>query len=168
MDSQEKEGVIAALQEELQGFFAWIVNEIGADYYIEDPQRASDSVEEEARKTVAKRISSKRLQLWERDWYAFFHDSRHPSIYELFKADDLEIVHYLEEFSCEHFKVLDTWNEQDEPDSEPEKRYEQSFGVLLASQTLGWMYRLDFCEICGLIEVWSMQYNPDEIALYEE
>jgi dTDP-4-amino-4,6-dideoxygalactose transaminase len=33
---------------------------------------------------------------------------------------------------------------------------------------LGWMYRLDFCEVCGMIEVWSRTYDPEEIALHTE
>ena len=160
----DREEVIAALQGELQEFFAWIVSEAGVDYYVDDRENASESVDDAARKSVLRRIQGNRLGLWERDWHAFYQDPHHPSIYEMLKAEDLEVVHYLEEFACEHFKALDAAGPTEDGGPGLERRFEQSFGVLLASQTLGWMYRLDFCELCGLIEVWSMQYSPDEIS----
>ena len=165
----EKKEILTALHEELQSFFTWIINEIGADYYIGDQGQPSESLEEESQKVLSRRIQAKRMQLWERDWYAFSNQAKHPSIYVLFGAEDLEIIHYPEDLSCEHFKGLDELDERLDPvSSQPEKKYDQSFGVLLSSQELGWMYRFDFCETCGLVEIWSMEYNPDEVSLYAQ
>jgi len=167
MDMKEKQEVIRALQEELRGFFSWIIQELGMEYYIEDPESPSESLEAQAREAIDRRRTSKRMQVWERDWHAFSHHSDHPSVYKLFEAEDLEIVHYLEELTCEHFRILDEEQEEEQGGQTSfagENRYEQSFGVLLASQSNGWMYRLDFCEVCGLVEIWSMVYHPEEIA----
>jgi len=166
MNAEETQEILQALQEELRGFFSWIIQELGIDYYIDDPEHPTESLEAQAREAVARRRASQRLQVWERDWYAFSHQADHPSIYKIFEAEDLEIVHYLEDVPCEHYRMLDREGEgEGRGDGAPrENRYEQSFGVLLASQSSGWMYRLDFCEVCGLVEIWSMSYHPDEIA----
>jgi hypothetical protein len=168
MQEGEKEEVVAALLEELRRFFAWIINEIGLEYYIGDLNHPSESVEEEARNAFSRRSRSKQLDVWERDWHAFSHQENHPSIYKLFEAEDLEIVHYLEDFPCEHFRQMEIEEKQGSCSNPLEKRYEESFGVLLASQTLGWMYRLDICDVCGLVEVWSMAYRPEEIGFFTE
>jgi hypothetical protein len=168
MQEEEKEEIVDALQEELRSFFAWIINEIGLEYYIDDPNHPSESLEEEARKAFSRRSRSKKLHVWERDWHSFSHQENHPSIYKLFEAEDLEIVHYLEDLPCEHLRQLEIQGEQSSCSTTVEKKYEESFGVLLASQTLGWMYRMDFCDVCGLIEVWSMAYHPEEISFFSE
>jgi len=166
MDEHERNEIINALTEELQAFFSWTIDEVGAEYYIEDTDQASASLELEAAEKNAKRINSQRVHLWERDWYSFFHHPQHPSIYNMLKEKDLEIVHYLEEISCEHFRTSDL-SDSSERNGVPQKNYDQSFGVLLASEKLRWLYRLDFCEVCGLVEIWSMEYNPDEVAFYK-
>ena len=79
---------------------------------------------------------------------------------------NLEILHYPEEMACEHDKILDAADEEGAVLGQNGTRYDQDFGVLLASQKLGWMYRLDFCERCGLVEIWSMEYNPGEIGFF--
>ena len=165
MDPQEREEIISALREELQEFFTWIMEEF--DYYKEQGAGTGGvPLEKPLQDKIKQRIASQRMNLWERDLYAFFDDPDHPSIYSLFEAADLEIIHYLEELNCDHFKVLDVFNGDAEDIPESYMRYEDTFGVLLSSQAKGWMYRLDFCQICGLVEVWSMTYNPAEIALY--
>jgi len=165
MNPEETQEVLQLLQEELRGFFAWIIQELGTEYYIDDPECPHESLEAQAREAAERRRESKRVHVWERDWYAFSHQPDHPSIYKIFEAEDLEIVHYLEELPCEHFRMLDTEGEpQGAGAAAREDRYEQSFGVLVASQSSGWMYRLDFCQVCGLVEIWSMAYQPEEIA----
>ena len=164
MDQQEREEIISALREELQEFFTWIMEEF--DYYQSQDADAGGSLEKPLQDKIKQRIESQRMNLWERDLYAFFDDPAHPSIYSLFDAADLEIIHYLEELNCDHFKLIDVSNGEAADMPESYMRYEETFGVLLASQAKGWMYRLDFCQVCGLVEVWSMAYNPSEIALY--
>ena len=67
----------------------------------------------------------------------------------------------IDTFAIRHPKVSPVLSEEEILEN---ARFEESFGVLLASQTKGWMYRLDFCEVCGMIEVWSMRYDPEEVA----
>ena len=161
MNQKEREEVIAVLREELQEFFTWIMEEF--DYYKEpDVDAGNIPLEKPIQDKIKQRIESQRMNLWERDFYAFFDDPNHPSIYSLFDAEDLEIIHYLEELNCDHFKVIDISGEASG------ERYKDTFGVLLASQAKGWMYRLDFCQVCGLVEVWSMAYSPAEITLYSD
>lgn len=167
MDKQEREDITGALKEELQEYFSWLVEELGYDYYISDKDQASDSMEKDAEAFVVKRWGSDRRQRWERDRYAFYQHPNHPSVYGLLDVEDLEIVHYLEELACEHAKIPDCLNGADDIRGREARRYEQDFGVLLASQKLGWMYRMDFCEICGIVEIWSMEYNPSEIASFD-
>ena len=167
MDQQEQEEVLAALKEELQEYFTWIMEEF--DYYSDQDEKGSAvSLDKPVQDKISKRVESDRMHLWERDLYAFHDHPQHPSIYSLFDAPDLEIIHYFEDIYCDHYKLIDLTNE--EVDSIPEgfKRYEENFGVLLASQSKGWMYRLDLCEVCGLVEVWSMAYSPAEITLYSD
>ena len=167
MDKEEFEETIAALKEEFQGFLTWVVGELGEEYFIDDLEHPSSSWEEDARKKISGRVGSERVQWWERDWHAFFDDPQHPSIYKILEVEDLELLHYLEEFDCDHSKAIDMVGGGEEANMvEVERSYEQAFGVLLASQQLGWMYRLDFCGVCGLIEVWSMEYNSEEVTLY--
>ncbi len=166
MDKQDQDEILSALREELQDFFSWLVEELGEEYFIGDKDHASQSLDKEAEEIVSQRARSERVRVWERDRYAFFHHTEHPSVYKLLEAGDLEIFHYPEELPCEHLKVLNISEEMAKPHREGERRYDQPFGVLLASQTLGWMYRLDFCDLCGLVEIWSMEYNPSEVALY--
>jgi len=165
VDAEERQETVRLLLDELGGFFSWVIQELGVEYYVEDPARSAESLEESARDVFARRIQARRMHIWERDWHAFSHQPEHPSVYKLLEAQDLEIVHYLEDLPCEHFRVLEA--EGGAPSGmggQVEKRYDQSFGVLLASQGYGWMYRLDFCHVCGLVEIWSMAYNPEEIA----
>ena len=167
MDKYEQKEIMNALEVELQVFFSWTIDEVGAEYYVEDTDQASVSLDLQAAEKIEKRMNSQRIHLWERDWYSFFDHLQHPSIYKMLKEDDLEIVHYMEEINCEHFRIADM-SDPSENTGAPQEKYEQSFGVLLASQRLGWMYRLDFCEVCGLVEIWSMEYNPDEVAFYTD
>ena len=166
MDPQEREKTISSIQEELKGYFSWLVEELGEEYYIGEKEGASFSLEEEAGEIVTRRSRSERVHFWERDRYAFFQHPDHASVYKILEQEDLEIVHYPEELTCEHYKILETFDDAAKPLKESEKRYDQPFGVLLASQSGGWMYRLDFCDVCGLIEIWSMEFNQDEVALY--
>ncbi len=167
MDRQERDEVVKALQEEFQEYFSWLVSELGSNYFISNMNRASNSMEKDAESFIERRSKSERKQRWERDRYAFYRHPSHPSVYGLLEVEDLQILHYQEEIVCEHDKIQDTLSETELVLSQDAKRYEQDFGVLLASQKLGWMYRLDFCEMCGLVEVWSMEYNPDEIVLFD-
>lgn len=166
MDSEEKQETLCLLRDELSGFFSWVIRELGVEYYVEDPARSSESLEETARDVFARRSKAGRMHVWERDWHAFTHQPEHPSVYKLLEAEDLEILHYREDLPCEHFRLLDLEDETPphESPSAVEPRFEHSFCVLLASQGYGWMYRLDFCEVCGLVEIWSMAYDPEEIA----
>ena len=166
MDYEEQEEVIALLREELREFITWTMEELGGEYYLEDPEQPVSSWDETAMERVSKRLESERLQVWERDRYAFFDHARHPSVYKVMEAEDLEIIHYLEEFYCDHYRVEKGDEGAAHEDDLMERCFEESFGVLLASQSKGWMYRLDFCDVCGLIEVWSMDYDPGEIARY--
>ena len=168
MIPDNRDVVLLLLREELQGYLAWLVEELGEDYYIVDMGRASESLEEESLAALNRRARSERSHLWDRDYYAFHHHEKHPSIYKVLEAADLEILHYPAEFSCEHYRALDAGGEETMTGRNLEKQYEQSFGVLLASQALGYMYRLDFCEFCGLVEIWSMEYDPREISLFSE
>ncbi len=165
MDSEEKQETVRLLLEALGEFFSWIVQELGVEYYVEDPARAQESLEEAAREACSRRGRAGRMHVWERDWHAFSHQPEHPSVYKLLEVQDLEIIHYLEDIPCEHFRL---WDAQDDraggTEAEVEKRYDHSFAVLLASQEYGWMYRLDFCQVCGLVEIWSMAYDPEEIG----
>jgi hypothetical protein len=168
MDFKEQEEIIEILQEELQGFFQWMIEELGEEYYMEDTRAPKFSWETEVNKRIKERMNTHRARLWERDRYAAFEHPERPSIYQVMKAIDLEVLHYpQEDFYCEHFKIIDFSAAVSEGEQHLEKRYEVSFGVILASESLGHMYRLDFCEICGLIEIWSMIYSPEEIAVFQ-
>ncbi len=166
MDQQEQKEIISALREELQEYFTWIMEEF--DYFEEEDQDNPGALDKPVLDKIARRIESKRMNLWERDLYAFFDHPQHPSIYNMFEMADLEIIHYLDEFHCDHFKVDDILEESGGLIQDRDMRYEETFGVLLVSQEKGWMYRLDLCKVCGLVEVWSMSYSEDEIALYSQ
>ncbi len=166
MEPQERKEVIELLREELRDFIAWAMQELGGEYYLSEPDQPVTSWDETAEERLTQRLDSPRAGVWERDRYAFFDHPRHASVYKVMEAGDLEIVHYLEDFYCDHYKVEDEIEGLSEEEIRENRRFEANFGVLLASQTLGWMYRLDFCEICGMIEVWSRTYDPEEIALY--
>jgi len=168
MTQEEKEEVFSFLRDELQSFWAWLLEELGEEYFILDRENPSQGLEKSAEKKVLGRLNSGRACLWERDHYGFFDHPQHPSIYRFFAAEDVEILHYPEDFSCDHFRAIEFLPAAEDRPSIPEKKLEQSLGVLLASQALGWMYRLDLCDVCGLVEVWSMQYSPEEIALFAE
>jgi|GEM_PF-1600027 hypothetical protein len=168
MERSEWEEIRSVLRAELQEFFSWIMEEVGGGYFIEHPEGPPEAWEEEVREAIGRRLRSERAELWERDRHAFFDHPDRPSIYRLMDAADLECFHYREDFYCEHDKqtnFLESGLESAE--GEEGGRYEEPFGVLLASPGLGWMYRLDFCDQCGLVEIWSMRYNPGEIALYD-
>ncbi len=169
MVEEEREEIVELLREELRGFIAWTMEELGGEYYLESPDQPVAKWDEIARERVNRRLESdsERAQVWERDRYAFFDHPRHPSIYKVMESEDLEIVHYLEEFYCDHYRageMLERLSEEKTQEIQENQRFEASFGVLVASQAKGWMYRLDFCEICGLIEIWSMKYDPGEVA----
>lgn len=166
MEPQERKEVIELLREELRDFIGWAMQELGGEYYLSEPDQPVTSWDETAEERLTQRLDSPRAGVWERDRYAFFDHPRHASVYKVMEAGDLEIVHYLEDFYCDHYKVEDEIEGLSEEEIRENRRFEANFGVLLASQTLGWMYRLDFCEICGMIEVWSRTYDPEEIALY--
>ena len=166
MEQPEREEILELLREELRGFIAWTMEELGGEYYLEHPDQPISKWDDTARERLMQRLDSDRVRLWERDRYAFFGHPRHPSVYEVMDAEDLEIVHYLEELYCDHYKMEEETVGLSDVEVEENKRFDDSFGVLLASQARGWMYRLDFCEICGMIEIWSMEYNPEEIARY--
>lgn len=168
MREDEREEIVALLREELRGFIAWTMQELGGEYYLKDPEQPIESWDETARERLIRRLESERLQVWERDRYAFFDHPKHPSVYEMMESGDLEIVHYLEELYCDHYRVEDEIEGLSEQEIREKSIYDDDFGVLLASQAKGWMYRLDFCEVCGLIEVWSMAYDPEELARYTE
>ncbi len=168
MRKEERAEIVALLREELREFVAWTMEELGGDYYLEGPEHPLSSWDDTAEGRILRRFESGRTRLWERDWYSFFDHPRHPSIYKVMEAEDLEILHYPEAFYCDHYKVQDEIEGMSEDEIQENKRFEQAFGVLLASQTCGWMYRLDFCDVCGLIEIWSMEYNQDEIAFYAD
>ena len=167
MDREELKEIISALREELQEYFTWIMEEF--DYYeVEDQGNSASPLEKPVQDKIARRIESNRMHLWERDLYAFFDHPQHPSIYTMFEMEDLEIIHYLEDLHCDHLKMAAISKETGELMQAQNQRYDDTFGVLLASQKKGWMYRLDFCEVCGLVEVWSMAYSPAEIDLYSK
>ncbi len=168
MGESEFKEIVAALKEEFQGFLTWVIGEIGEGYFLDDPNEVARPWEQEARERISARAGSERVHWWVRDWYAFLDDPQRPSIYKILEVEDLEVFHYLEEVECEHDKVAGMMAGNENAMAEGEKSYEQSFGVLLASQEMGWMYRLDLCEICGLIEVWSMKYSVEELAVYDE
>ncbi len=164
MEPEEREEIIEMLREELRGFIAWSMEELGGEYYLENPDTPVSTWDEMAKERLSQRLDSERVQVWERDRYAFFDDPKHASVYSIMEAEDLEIVHYLEELYCDHYRVEEEIEGLSEEEILEDARFEESFGVLLASQTKGWMYRLDFCEVCGMIEVWSMEYDPAEVG----
>ena len=166
MREEERDEIVVLLREELREFITWTMEELGGEYYLEDPDQAISSWDETAKGRVEGRVESDRVHVWERDRYAFFDHPKHPSIYKVMETEDLEIAHYLEELYCEHYRIEGELEGCSEEEIQDKKRFEDSFGVLLASQMKGWMYRLDFCEACGLIEIWSMEYDPEEIAIY--
>jgi hypothetical protein len=166
MREEERDEIVVLLREELREFIFWTMEELGGEYYLEGPDQPISSWDETAQGRVARRLDSERVHVWERDRYAFFDHAKHPSIYIVMEAEDLEIVHYLEELYCEHYRVEDAIEGCSEEEIQEKQRFEDSFGVVLASLAKGWMYRLDFCKVCGLIEVWSMEYDPEEIARY--
>ena len=168
MREENREEIVGLLREELRGFIAWTMEELGGWYYLEDPEQPIESWDETARERLFRRLESERLRVWERDRYAFFDHPKHPSIYVMMESEDLEIVHYLEELYCDHCRVEDEIEGLSEEEIRANSRFDDNFGVLLASQAKGWMYRLDFCEVCGLIEVWSMEYDPEELARHAE
>ena len=166
MSSKVDSEVLELLLEELQEFFEWMIEELGEEYYMDDPTGPRFSWEAEIHRRLEERMSGGRGRLWERDRYAAFEYQKRPSIYQIVKTNDLEVIHYPQgDLYCEHFKIADAGVGADE-EHNFEKRYEDSFGVLLASESLGHMYKLDFCQVCGLIEIWSMVYSPDELALF--
>lgn len=166
MFEEEREEIVELLREELRGFIAWTMEELGGEYYLENPDQPVATWDETARERVSWRLESdsERAEVWERDRYAFFDHPQHPSIYKVMESEDVELVHYLEEFYCDHYRVGEVIEGLSEEEVQDNQRFEESFGVLVASQAKGWMYRLDFCEVCGLIEIWSMKYNPEEVA----
>jgi hypothetical protein len=164
LDPEERGEIVEMLREELREFIAWTMEELGGEYYLEHPDQAVSEWDAMATERLMQRLDSERVRVWERDRYAFFEHPRHPSVYTVMEAEDLEMVHYLEELYCDHYRVEDRTEALEEGVLQENKRFEESFGVILASQGKGWMYRLDFCEVCGLIEVWSMEYSPEEIA----
>lgn len=164
MEREERQEIVEMLREELRGFIAWTMEELGGEYYLERPDQPVSEWDQTAEERLVERLDSDRVRVWERDRYAFFDHPRHSSVYAVMEAEDLEIVHYLEELYCDHYKVEDEIEDLSEEEIQAGKRFDESFGVLLASQALGWMYRLDFCDICGMIEVWSTVYDPVEVA----
>jgi hypothetical protein len=167
VEPEERDDIVRLLREELREFITWTMEELGGEYYLEHADQPVTSWNETATSRLMRRLDSDRMRVWERDRYAFFEHPRHPSVYSVMEAEDLEIVHYLEELTCDHDKLeCEAAAGLSEEDLLGGRRFEESFGVLLASQIRGWMYRLDFCEFCGMIEIWSMGYNPDEIAQY--
>jgi hypothetical protein len=167
LENEERDEIVGMLREELREFIAWTMEELGGEYYLEHADQPVSAWDETATARLVKRLdSADRVLVWERDRYAFFDHPRHPSVYAVMEAEDLEIVHYLEDLACDHYKLEGEGADLSEEDMQDRRRFEESFGVLLASQKRGWMYRLDFCEFCGMIEIWSMGYNPDEIAQY--
>lgn len=167
MDRGEWEEIRARLREELQEFFSWMMEEVGGAYFIEHPDGPPDVWEQEVREAIRRRLRPGRSDLWERDRHAFFDHPDRPSVYRLMDAPDLECYHYREDLYCEHDKLQNAIDSGlESAGGEPEGRYDEPFGVLLASSNLGWMYRLDFCDQCGLVEIWSMRYHPGEISLY--
>jgi len=168
MDPKEREEILEVLQEELLEFFQWMLQELGEDYYMEDPDAPRFSWEPHVDRRIRERLRSDRARLWERDPYAAFEHELRPSIYRVMKAKDLEIHHASQDdLYCEHFKVDDLRSEEESGEERPlEKRYDESFSVVLASASLGYMYRLDMCEVCGLIEIWSMLYDAGELSLW--
>jgi len=164
MLEDDRDEIVALLREELRGFIAWTMEELGGEYYLENPEKPIESWDETARERLIKRLESERSNVWERDRYSFFDHPEHPSIYRMMESEDLELIHYLEEIYCDHYKIEASVDGLSKDRISENSRFEDSFGVLLASQAKGWMYRLDFCEVCGLIEVWSMVYDPEEIS----
>jgi len=164
VELEEREEIVEMLREELRGFIAWTMEELGGEYYLERPDQPVSAWDETAQARLVQRLDSERVRVWERDRYAFFDHPRHSSVYAVMEAEDLEIVHYLEELYCDHYRVEDEIEGLPEEDIEGGKRFDQSFGVLLASQALGWMYRLDFCDVFGMSEVWPIMYDPVEVA----
>lgn len=167
MERSEWEEIRSVLKAELQEFFSWIMEEVGGGYFIEHPAEPPEVWEEEVREAIGRRLRSERAELWERDRHAFFDHPDRPSVYRLMDAADLECFHYREDLYCEHDKQTNSVESGPGSAEGGEGRYEECFGVLLASASLGWMYRLDFCDQCGLVEIWSMRYNPGEIAFYD-
>ncbi len=164
MNPEEREQIIEMLREELRDFIAWSMEELGGEYYLENADQPVSEWDETARERLEQRLDPERVRVWERDRYAFFDDPRHASVYAVMESADLEIVHYLEELYCDHYRVEGQIQGLSEEEILENARFEENFGVLLASQTKGWMYRLDFCEVCGMIEIWSMEYDPEEVA----
>jgi len=164
VELEERKKIVEMLREELRGFIAWTMEELGGEYYLEQPDQQVTAWDETAQERLKQRIESERVRVWERDRYAFFDHPRHASVYAVMESEDLEIVHYLEELYCDHYRVEEEIEGLSEEEIQDGKRFDESFGVLLASQTLGWMYRLDFCDVCGMIEIWSMEYDPMEVA----
>ena len=164
MEIEERKEIVEMLREELRDFIAWSMEELGGEYYLERPDQAVSEWDQMAEERLTQRLDSERVRVWERDRYAFVDHPRHSSVYSVMKAEDLEIVHYLEELYCDHYRVEEEIEGLSEEEIQDGKRFDDSFGVLLASQSLGWMYRLDFCDVCGMIEVWSMEYDPGEVA----
>lgn len=167
MERSEWEEIRSVLRAELQEFFSWIMEEVGGGFFIEHPEEPPEVWEEEVREAIGRRLRSERAELWERDRHAFFDHPDRPSVYRLMDAADLECFHYREDLYCEHDKQTNSLESGPGSAEGGEGRYEECFGVLLASASLGWMYRLDFCDQCGLVEIWSMRYNPGEIAFYD-
>lgn len=169
MEAAEREEILSVLREELQEFFVWVMEEIGGEYYLEDPAETVQALEETVRTRIGQRIDTERARLWERDRHALFDHPDRPSVFRLMEAEDLQIIHYREDVQCDHFKVLGRdGGAGGEPGAGFESRYEQSFGILLVSESAGWMYRLDMCEVCGLVEIWSMAYSEPEMLLCAE
>lgn len=165
MDPKEQEDILETLMEELQEFFEWMIEEVGEEYYMEDPNAQRFSWESHVDRRIKERLNTDRARFWERDHYAAFEHPQRPSIYQIMKASDLEILHYCQDdLYCGHFKRESFSFIQDEEQT-LKKRYDESFSVLLASESLGYMYRLDLCKVCGLIEIWSTIYNSNEISL---
>jgi len=164
VELEERKEIVEMLREELRGFIAWTMEELGGEYYLEQPDQPVTAWDETAQERLKQRLDSERVHVWERDRYAFFDDPRHASVYAVMESEDLEIVHYLEELYCDHYRVEEEIEGLSEEEIEAGKRFDDSFGVLLASQTRGWMYRLDFCDVCGMIEIWSMEYDPVEVT----
>ena len=164
MDPDEQGRILKILMEELQEFFQWMIEEVGEEYFMEDPSAPRFSWEAHVDKRIKERFSTKHAGLWERDRYAAFEHSSRPSIYEVMKANDLEILHYYQnDIYCDHFKI-EGFNAVSDEDPNLNNRYDEPFSVILASESLGIMYRMDFCEVCGLMEIWSMLYDSNEIS----
>ncbi len=168
MDNDQRKEIVEALREEVLGYFAWVLDELGEEYFIKENDQPFATLEIDGEERITKKIKEKNVLLWERDLYAFLAHPQRPSVYGLLEADDLEIIHYPETVYCDHFKAEAALDEQGGPAATMDRQYDQPFGVLLASTAIGWMYRLDFCEVCGMVEIWSRAYSPEEVAIYSE